>query len=493
MDALIRRFSGLSLITLALALGGCQSPAKKQTAADFDAMGREELNAALALQPQSNSIVREGDYVTYVVMELDGHNTRHLVRFDADCHLPDAQMAHLTSGGMLQFAVDRKSATAEGRQMPGAEKQLFLQSAQLKQVCAQTPVPQWRVIAAPQQQDWQLLDRASLIQKDGQTLFWSARVPAAEALMPRLKGLYSQVRQRWSADCAQQRLTSLSTFYLDKNNRVIGGAMVQQPTALQTLDADARQLLILACGTQQALDQYKPFPGRAQTAFVLPDPELPASVVKSIEALKLPAPEKDITQLRISFKDFNEAHEQALENKLDLSILKSARRRELGRLGRDTRYQPYEPGKQLIERYDGQTRQAVKVSFRGLIKLASVDYTNDHYGIRVSNDGISDLRFEGDWMNMPVGAHLAYTVQWSFAPYKKDAPQRLDAKFACQVESLKPASEFYPSLSGTAKVITCTGENETAMYAYLQTYGLFVPVDAGSKFGYGQFKIEAAE
>lgn len=491
MDALIRRFSCLSLLTLALTLGGCQSPQKKQTAADLDAMGRDELTAALALQPQADSIVREGDYVTYAVMELDGRNIRHLVRFEADCHLPDAQMAHMTTGGMLQFAVDRKSETAEGRQMPAAEKNLFLQSAQFKQVCAQTPVPQWRVIAGSEQQDWQLLDRASLMQKDGQTLFWSARVPAAEGLTPRENGLYSQVRQRWSADCAQQRLTSLSTFYLGKTYHVIGGAMVLQPAALQKPDADERQLLTLACGTRQALDQYKVFSGRAQTDFVLPDPELPASVVKSIEALKLPAPEKSIEHLRLSYKSFNEARERKIAEQLEMSILRDMRRNP----GHDIRYLPYEPGKQLMERYDGKTRQLVKVSFRGLTELVSVDYSNDHHGIRVRKNAITDLRFEGDWTHMPVGTHLAYTVQQAFPRHNK-APELVDSRFECQVESQNPASEFYPSLSGTAKVITCARKDrgqDSATYAYLQTYGLFVQVDAGSNGGYGQYKIDLAE
>jgi hypothetical protein len=286
-------------------------------------------------------------------------------------------------------------------------------------------------------------------------------------------------------------LTSLSTFYLDKDNRVIGGAMVQQPAVLQNPDADERQLLTLACGTQQALDQYKPFPGRTQTAFELPDPQLPASVVKSIEALKLPAPEKSIEHLRLSYKSFNEAHEQKIAEQLDLSILKDRLRNP----GRDTRYLPYQPGKQLMERYDGNTRQVVNVSFRGLTELASIDYTKDHYGVRVRKNAITDLRFEGDWTNMPVGSHLAYTVQRASARYQK-APEPEDSRFDCQVESHKPAREFYPSLSGTAKVITCARKDkgqDSATYAYLQTYGLFVPVDAGSAYGYGQYKIEAAE
>lgn len=499
MDALTHRFKCLSLLTIALALAGCQSPPKKQTATDFDAMGQMAFDAAMAGQPDPSSIVREGDHVTYVVMSIEGNNIRHLVRFDADCHLPDAQMAHLTTAGMMRFAVDRRSDTSEARQMPAEQKKLFLQSAQLKQVCTQVPAPQWRVISAPDHQDWQLIDRASLMQKDQQTLFWSARVPAAEALMPRNDGLYVQARQRWSADCAQQRLTALSTFYLDKQNRVIGGAMIQQPVAQKTLGADDRQLLTLACGTQTSLDQYKPFEGRHQTSFVLPEPQLPASVVKAIDALQLPAPEKSIQHLRLYFKDFNEASEQKKANESGLSYVyqSDAKRRELGRMGSDITYLPYEPGKQLTERVNAQSRQRVTISFRGLTELAEVEYTNEHDLIRVKENVITDLKFQGDWATMTVGTRLSYTVQRSSPRYKK-APVLVDRKMECNVDSQKPASEFYSSLSGTAKVISCTGEDyhngqNTSIYAYLQTYGMFVRVDLGRTGGYGQFKIERAE
>lgn len=480
MDALSHRFNCLSLITLVLGLSGCQSAPTGLTDADLDALGRKELDAALLDQPDPDSIVRDGDRVTYVVSAGEGRIIHHLARFDADCHLPDAQMAYLTTAGMQRFAVDSRGTTPEGQQMPAAEKNRYLQSAQLKQVCAEVPVPQWRVIAAPDQEDWHLIDRASLSQKDGQVVFWSARVPAMETLLPSDEGLYAQTRQRWSANCAREQLTSLSTFYVSQQNVVREGSVSQQARPLKNLDADQRQLLKVACGTTQALDQYKPFQGRTQTPFVLPDPVLPSSIVKSIEALKLPAPQQNLQHLRVSFHDFHEPD-----------------RGRFGRLGRDTNYLAYQPGKQMTERYNGQQRQFVKLSFRGLIPLAEIDYTHDRYGTRVNRDAITDLRFTGDWATLPVGAQLSYTEQRSFTPYE-GAPKLTDRTFACEVQSHKSASELYPTLTGMANVIRCTGEYYrhglgTGTYAYLQNYGLFVPIDFQERSAYGQFKILMAD
>ncbi|SMQ23111.1 hypothetical protein SAMN04488483_0767 [Pseudomonas helmanticensis] len=498
MDALIRRFSCLSL--LALALYGCQSPpSPKQTSADFDALGRMEFDAAMLGQPNPNTIVRDGDHVSYYVIATEGRRILHLANFTADCHLPDAQMAHLTNKGMLQFAAVRNSRAAEDKQMPAEQKKLFLQSPQFKQVCAQTPVAQWRVISAPELQEWQLIDRASLNQKDGQIFFWSARVPAGETLRPRGNDLYAQERRRWGADCAQQQLTSLSTFYVDKQNRVIAGAISVDAIAEKNLNADHRQLLATACATPQVLAALKPFSGREQTPFVLPDPVLPASVTKSIEALKLPVPEHNIQRLRVIFKDPNEADRRKQLQEAGMSYLLSnnPERLALGRLGRDSRYLGYEPGKQLTERYNGKNYQSVNITFRGLIDLADIDYRNDSDGITVRKNAITDLRFTGDWTNMPVGALLSYTEQRSSTRHQK-AAELEDTRFDCAVEAQEPASAFFPSLTGTAKVITCTGRHyrygeSTAMYAYLQAYGMFVPIDLTQNRSYGEFKIEAVE
>lgn len=94
----------------------------------------------------------------------------------------------------------------------------------------------------------------------------------------------------------------------------MGGQVLttQQPVASPALGTEERQLLKLACGSPQTLEQYPPYLGREQTPFVLPAPALPASVLKSIEALKLPAPQLSLQHLRLSFKDFNEANKQKI-------------------------------------------------------------------------------------------------------------------------------------------------------------------------------------
>jgi hypothetical protein len=256
---------------------------------------------------------------------------------------------------------------------------------------------------------------------------------------------------------------------------------------LQSLGADERQLFQVACGKPQSLDHYKPFEGREQSPFELPVPAVAAPVVKAIEALNLPKPQNNIQHLRRVFADKSEPRQYSDEG-VRLN-------------GRDSTYRSDDTSKQLTERYKGRGSQWAKVTFRGLIDLAESEFNTRAGEITIKDEALTNLRFEGDWVNMPVGALLRYTAQDMQLLYTNGGkgPRALvpvDNRYSCEVESQKPASTYHPSLTGTAKVFSCTKDSyqyATNRYVYLDAYGVFVPFQYVTKNVLGEWTIEAVE
>ncbi|EJM63959.1 hypothetical protein PMI30_03984 [Pseudomonas sp. GM50] len=489
MDATSRPSSFFSLLSVAVILSGCQATKPAQITTPEAQPGFAVFNSVLVETPEPNSIVREGDRITYVVASSPSPERHYLARFDANCSQPDAQMAYRSKEGMSLFAVNPRGRSEESWQLPAEQKSQYLQSAQLKQVCAQTTPPQWRVFSAPERQDWQMIDRSSLKVKGDEVTFWTARVLPGEMLVPGKNVLYGQVRQRWTANCALQQLTALSYFYLDTHSRVLAGNMQTDLKAidLQSLGVDERQLVQVACGKPQSLDQYKQFEGREQSPFEAPAPVVATPVLKAIEALNMPKPEKSIQHLRQVFKDNSEPRQYS-----DDSVLLK---------GRDSKYLSGEAGNQLTERFKERGYHWVKATFRGLIDLAESKYRTHTAEITIETEALTNLSFEGDWANMPVGALLRYTTQDMQLLYTNGGkgPRALvpvDDRHSCEVQSQKPASTYHPSLTGTAKVLSCTRDAyqySTDIYVYLETYGMFVPIQYVTRNVQGEWTIEVVE
>ncbi|WP_248768774.1 hypothetical protein [Pseudomonas sp. MWU12-2345] len=489
MDASFHRFSCFPLLTLALALSGCQTSGFGSYSPPAVSSGPEVFNAVLNEPPEPNLIVRKGDQITYAVITPSELGHRYMVRFISDCSQPTARMLFYTSGGMKLFSDGSQAHPEEIGQLPSEQKKQYLQGAQLKQACAQTALTDWRVVATPDHQDWQLIDRASLKVKGDEVIFWSARVPAREMLTPDRTAVYKQSRQWWRANCSHQQLTLLSDFYFGADSYVIGSTWREKrvPKSSSLLQADERQLFQLACGKPQSLDQYPHYEGRKQSGFELPPQVIAAPVLKAIKALNMPAPQKSIQHLRLASDDMEEAKRSGLYN--------------LMRWGRDSYYESSGAGKLLIEHRQVSPNQEVDVSFRGLITLSKSSYYTPVSGPTISDRPPAiDLRFKGDWAKMPVGAQLRYTLQISFT--FGDVPGiPLDYSVTCNVESQQPASDYYPNLTGNAKVLSCTGKDYdwgqgVATYAYLEVYGLFVPLEYvgnGPPKWYGKWTIKSVE
>lgn len=479
MDATLHRSSCSSALITALLLSGCQATAPapvSQATPAVDLEGLTVFNQALAEAPLPNSIIRDGDRVTYMVVSPAAQALGFMARFDADCVRPQAQMAYKVKGGMKRFSIDPRGKTEESWQLPARQMPQYLQSAQLKQVCAQTAPPDWRMLTAPEQGDWQLLDRASLKAQRDEVTFWSARVLPSEARVPRADLLYGQIQQRWLANCSLQQLTELSSFYIDKEHRVLGGRVNTEPEtiALKSLPVEERPLFEAACGSPKSQGQYKPYERRIQSSFELPAPTPAAPVLKSIEALNMPEPQKSIQHLRMARQDSTPKQEVY-----------------------DYTYLPGETGKQLTRRSKDERRQRLTVSFRGLIELADSHFRRSKDGFSFRDNTLNILTFEGDWANMPVGAILQYSTERP--PYYPRAGNRRPVveQFSCEVQSQKPASAYHPALIGNAKELSCKridyASEKITVHAYLETYGMFVATELRGPRSHVRWTIEAVE
>ncbi len=294
--------------------------------------------------------------------------------------------------------------------------------------------------------------------------------------MPRADLLYGQIQQRWLANCSLQQLTELSSFYIDKEHRVLGGRLNTEPEAiaLKSLPMEERPLFEAACGSPKSQDRYKPYERRIQSSFELPAPTPAAPVLKSIEALNMPEPQKSIQHLRVVRQD-------------------STTKQEVY----DYTYLPGETGKHLTRRSKDERGQRVIVSFRDLIDLAHSEFRRGNDGFSFRENTLNTLKFEGDWANMPVGTSLRYSTERP--PYYSGARNRRPVvkQFSCEVQSQKPASAYHPALIGNAKELSCKridyASEEITVHAYLETYGMFVATEFRGPRSHVRWTIEAVE
>lgn len=487
MDATLYRFCRLPVLGFALLFSGCQAtgPSSESPAKPENAPGVTVFNALLNEQPLPASIVREDKQITYIVVTPEGPAPRYMARFDIDCSRPSVKMAYRSDKGMVRFA-DHDFTRDTYLQMPDPQRQQFLDSARFQQMCAPAAAADWRVISAPDQQDWHLIDLAGLTRTASTVTFWTAQVFPAEQLHPGATSLLSQVRRQLLADCAQQRLTELSAFKMNLQNRVVSGSVQTDPhsVAAHDLPTEDRKLFDAACAGPQALAGSARYEGRKQAFFDLPTPEIAAPVASAIDALHLPTPRKQLTRLQLSAREFSGG-----------KWLEETGR---GRLARSMNYAPVEPGKPLTEIVSTRQIQVRTTTFRGLIELAQNSASGSVTGpMRLKTEGITNLHFSGDWASMPVGSQLHYTVQEPQSRYGK-ADELVDTSFICDVEAQKLANAFYPTLSGNAKLINCS-ENpyrsgrRVVAYAYLEDYGLFVPMQSIGTGSQVKWTIEQAQ
>ena len=141
-----------------------------------------------------------------------------------------------------------------------------------------------------------------------------------------------------------------------------------------------------------------------------------------------------------------------------------------------------------------------KVTFRGLIDLAESEFSTRAGEITIEDNAITNLSFEGDWVNMPVDTAAIHGAGYAVPLRQRRERSRslvpVDNRYSCEVESQKQASTYHPSLTGTAKVLSCTKDTyqyATNLYVYLEAYGVFVQTQYVTKNVLGEWTIEVVE
>ena len=196
LNNFIRRWGLLAV----LALAGCSSTPKAPAVHP----GLSVFDKAIGLPANPHSIVREGDQVTYVVTSPDEQFI--YARFDASCSQGLASMRFPTTMGMVPFS----GGAAPSDSLPAPQLQQFLSSAQLRDVCAQRPSPDWRALEQAKEGDWLSLDRSSLQRENGLLYVWVEQSPLHYTVSSKGMGLTGRSQERLVLDCQQNTLMQVS-------------------------------------------------------------------------------------------------------------------------------------------------------------------------------------------------------------------------------------------------------------------------------------------
>lgn len=473
----------LALVTLTLLLlAGCSHAPPVPEQAQSPSPGLAVFKEAVALPAVPNSVVREADQVSYLVSRpANGDQPETLIaRFNASCTQPRGQMMYPTGGGMAFFAAMPRKMGDES-QLPAEQLEQLRGSAQLRQACADNPPADWRKLKGESGETWLLLDGASLHREGREVLFWGAYDYPREQLDSQRSGYYVQRRERFAADCSQQRFRRLSAFYVDADNGVGAGQVLLETQAHPLGDAtvDERLLLQNVCAAPASLASLPRYAGRVKAPAKMLIPPVAAPVTEAVQGLMLPPPQKNLSRLGLVY---------------DATVLK----RKIADNDKAQWFFSTDPatGQMVIQKRGLTAAGNIEVSFRGLIPLSAAISDPSAEGPKANVIALTYLRFEGDWQNLPVGKTVSYSR--AYKPLVNGEPKLGDLiTLYCSVDSEQPASTLNPALQGTAKQVTCKGENEratgTGHYAYLSAYGLFFPLRTVDQISDWAWRIQVVE
>lgn len=474
----------LSLVALAALLAGCShAPTAPPPAPPAPPLpGLAVFEQAVRLPAVDSSVVRQGDQVSYLVSQpASGEQPEALIaRFDVSCTQARGQMMYPTQNGMA-FLTPLPRKFGDESQLPDAQLQQLRDSPQLRQVCAEHPRPDWRKVDGVAGAQWVLLDAASLRRQGTQTLFWGAYDYPREQADAEGTGYYVQRRERFAVDCQQQRFRRLSAFYIDAEDSMGAGqvSLETKTHGLSEATPDERLMLAQVCAAPASLAKLAPNPGRIKAPVKMPIPPVAASVAEAVQQVLMPQPALSINRLGLTF---------------DAMVLK----RKIASNDKAQWFFSRDPATgQLVIQKRGMTAAGnIEVSFRGLISLSAAISDSQSDSQKANVLALTYLQFEGDWENLPVGQTVSYSRAYKPLTNGKPAASDLITLY-CTIESEQQASTLNPALKGTAKLVTCKGENERATgvghYAYLTAYGMFFPMRTVDQVSDWTWRIQAVE
>lgn len=462
MDASCRkiRHPGLLCALLILGLAGCsQNPKKPQLSAQYLAA----LNQILPLSPNPHALLREGDSIAYLITQpAEG---RVLAQVTASCTQPLAVISRLQPG------VGEKI-------LPAPQREQLLASQQFRDACARTQPADWRMLKANKEEDWLLIDYASLHTEGAQIYFWSAYDYRRETLNRPEPFSFSQRRQRFSVDCKQEQFRQWSEFR-NANGELFGtGNIVPTPEHRSIKDGtpDEQHLLRSVCAGPDLLSAKPLFKPRVSLPILMDTPEVAEPVLAAVKALDLDPAEHQLSHIEFAYSGLilrklpftNASHEWFIETDEGT-------------------------GQLLLQTRDTSSHYEKQISFRGLFPLAY--HRNTSSKPAPSQGHLTQLAFSGDWKNLPAGKTVSYTkTLWK--EESSSAPSNT-IHTRCSISSEWPAKKLHSQLQGVAKKLICKNIDHPKLYTdsfyYLSAYGLFVPMGSESPVSTFIFDIKALE
>ncbi len=451
------------LAALSLALAACSSAPSKPSKQPGLTVFESVINSAA----NPDTIMRAGDRVSYLVISSGEHAA--LARFDASCSEPSASMYYLTSGGYMHAFSDDDSA-----RLPDAQLQLLQRSEQRRAACDYRATPDWRALDTAENQDWLLLDRNSAKTENGRLMLWTARYPARYQ-MGAERALVAQRHERLAVDCTQRTFKRLSQFSTDANGAVLTGTLYGQATPLIAPQGqDDQRLLDLICKPAAEWAMLPKPPARTPLMPQLDTPVAPPAVLAAIDALQLPPPRLTL---------------QAVDYRYDATVMAKHTVTDVHR--EDVFTHDPQSGQLLVQPNDAALGTELRLTFRGLIDLASRSFDRST-GEQVSDKSpVIGLDFKGDWKNLPQGSEVAYSLT------QATGPKPHTSIVTCQVGAARAASQINAALQGSAKPLTCTKIKTKRMewtqrFDYLEDYGVFVLAAENSPLGQWTWRVKSA-
>ena len=417
------------------------------------------LSDTLALPPVPESVMRNGDALSYLAMPpvTEQQPYPFAAQVEASCTTYQVRIAYVQGEKRVYFGSANGTYTPP-RNVPEDMAPHLKANAAFNAACQATAVPDWRVIKGGADVFWVLLDRNSIKPDGAEVHFWAALdEPAITSSRP-YNAPSAQKREHYALDCSKQTYRLLMGYDVDARNLVTNGKLFKdpKPQLVSSSVPEYQTLFRSVCGTPAALAQLPAYSPRSKAPLDTPLPGVGAVPMIAIKHLNLTPPRKQFKQT-LETGTANTATSNLPIREERFMVTDKA----TGQLGIRLRADTYEGN---------------EVSFRGLVSLAQK--THFFGKTQIAEEAtLTNLTFTGDWQQMPVGKELTYTTQGKRKNSMMGDLGESRQVVKCQVDSEAPAAQVNASLSGQAKKLRCSGEgdkyNRVDTVWYLEDYGYF--------------------
>lgn len=443
------------LVALSL-LAGCVSPQARQAAE------AQRLFSGVLVNPiVADSVLREGDVLSFQLSKSEGTPAEAglTAQLEASCMAAQARLLYFGGQGRRYLGVNNQQYTA-GQTIPSSVYPVLKSNPGFIKACAETPVPDWRVVRNSGDEPWLLIDRNSLKTEGAELKLWAARDYPAVALDVPYSAPYSQKREHLAIDCTKQTYRLLTGYALDASNTVTDGkeGFVRTPQSMSSRPLDDRLMFTMVCDNPQSTLTLPLFVPRIKKQAPVQLPPLADDVAASIKALNMPPPIKALNYLEVVGQYISPGRNSEINQKIFIETDPASQ--------------------QLSERSVDVGYEHNNISFRGMFTLTGQMYFTSMEDTSVKDTNmITSLTFHGDWQHMPINGQLGYSDTSRVVNSVLGETYRYESSTDCTVMSELVASELHNALSGSAKKLKCRVQSgkyvRTQTYYYLQDYGYF--------------------